>query len=48
MYLGKRKNLTNDTILDMYEYVYRVNVDSSFAGYMKALAIVNISDHNAL
>ena len=42
--LGKFKNLSNDTILDMYEYVYRVNVDSTFASYMKAMATANLSD----
>ena len=42
--LGKFKNLSNDTILDMYEYVYRVNVDSTFASYMKAMATSNLSD----
>lgn len=46
--LGKHKNLNNDTILDMYEYVYRVNVASTFAGYMKAMAIANFNDHKAL
>ena len=44
--LGKRKNLNNDTIFDMYEYVYRVNVDATLAGYMKALAIANINDQS--
>ena len=46
--LGKHKNLSNETVLDMYEYVYRVNADSTFAGYMKAMAIANINDHEAV
>ena len=28
----------------MYEYVYRVNVDSTFTGYMDALAAANFDD----
>jgi len=27
-------DLNNDTIFDMYEYMYMVNVDSSFVGYV--------------
>ena len=42
--LGRRKNLSNETVLDMYEYVYRVNVGPSFESYMKALAAHNIND----
>ena len=42
--MGKHKNLTNDTILDLYEYVYRVNVDSTFDGYINALAAANFDD----
>ena len=42
--LGRRKNLSNETVLDMYEYVYRVNVDPSFESYMKALATHNLND----
>ena len=43
--LGKKKDLTNDTVLDMYEYAYRVNVGDSFADYMHSLSYANLQDY---
>ena len=37
--LGRTQKLDNDTILDMYEYVYRVNVGISMTVMMNALAV---------
>ena len=42
--LGRYKNLSNDTVLDLYEYVFRVNVGHSIDTYMMALRTANLRD----
>ena len=36
--LGRRKTLDNDTVLDLYEHVFRTNVGDSIDDFMKALS----------
>ena len=44
MIMSKRVGLTNDKLLDMYEYTFRVNVGATFAHMMKALAKASYDD----
>ena len=36
--LGRKRALDNDTVLDLYEYVFKINVGESMTEFMKALA----------
>ena len=42
--LAPRRNLTNDTVYDMYEYVYRVNVGEDMRHFMYALTATMAGD----
>lgn len=42
--LGPRKTLTSDTVYDMYEYVYRVNVGEDMRHFMYALTATMAGD----
>ena len=42
--LGKYKAITNDTILDLYEYVVRNNVGDDVATFMRCLTHASFQD----
>jgi hypothetical protein len=42
--LGRYKKLDNDTVLDLYEYVYRVNVGETMEDFMDAMAKASYDD----
>ena len=42
--LGRYKVIDNDTVLDLYEYAFRVNVGHSFETYMMALRESNLDE----
>ena len=42
--LGRYKHIDNDTILDLYEYVFYVNVGSQMSDAMEALAASVVKD----
>eukprot|EP00929_Paragymnodinium_shiwhaense_P114337 TRINITY_DN82699_c0_g1_i1.p1 TRINITY_DN82699_c0_g1~~TRINITY_DN82699_c0_g1_i1.p1 ORF type:complete len:150 (+),score=29.59 TRINITY_DN82699_c0_g1_i1:280-729(+) len=46
--LGRTKNLDSDTILDLYEYVFKVNVRDSFRDFMEAVAAYENEDNGDL
>ena len=35
---GRRKNLHNDKVLDLYKHMFRTNVEDNIGDFMKALA----------
>ena len=42
--LGRYKQLDSDTILDMYEYVFRINIGTEIYWVMKALASITFNE----
>ena len=42
--MSRKVTLTKDKLLNMYEYVFRVNVGDSTPAFFKALAFANHSD----
>ena len=42
--LGRYKQIDNDTALDLYEYVFYVNIGSQMSDVMKALAASVVAD----